>query len=111
MSYPCDTSTQINNALTLSDNYSSSSAPNINFNSSCGRYNPSANVIKIFTNNTDALTINGSQQLSGNGTGLTNLNYNAILNTPTLFSGSYNDLSNKPTLFSGYYNDLFNKPP
>ena len=83
MSYPNDTSTQINNALTTSDNYSSSSAPNINFNSTCGIYNPSANVIEIFTNNTDALTINGNQQLLGNGTGLTNLNYNAILNAPT----------------------------
>jgi len=34
----------------------------------------------------------------------------AILNKPTLFSGSYTDLTNKPTLFSGSYTDLTNKP-
>jgi hypothetical protein len=88
-------------------------------------YNDSDNVIKIFTNNVDALIINANQQLSGNGTGLTNLNYNAISNKPTnfqtdwnttvsnkpsLFSGAYNDLSGKPSLFSGVYTDLSSKP-
>jgi hypothetical protein len=61
------------------------------------------------------------------------IDYNYIVNTPTLFSGSYNDLSdtpdlsiyqltssafsgsyldltNTPTLFSGSYTDLTNKP-
>ena len=31
------------------------------------------NVIKIFTNNTDALTIDASQNISGNGSGLINI--------------------------------------
>ena len=48
--------------------------------------------------------------LTGNPTGPTNLNYNAISNKPSLFSGSYNDLSGKPSLFSGAYNDLYGKP-
>jgi hypothetical protein len=34
----------------------------------------------------------------------------AILNKPTLFSGSYTDLSNKPSLFSGAYADLSGRP-
>ena len=78
MSFITDTSTQLNNALTPSDTFSTSATPNINFNSSSGIYNPSANVIKIFTNNTDALTIDANQYLTGNATGLTNLIYNAI---------------------------------
>ena len=85
MSFPSDTSTQLNNPLSISDNYTSATTPNINFNATSGIYNPSANVIKIYTNNIDALTINASQQLSGNGTGLTNLNYSAITNLPIFF--------------------------
>ena len=48
-----DTSTQLNNDLYADDNYSST----INFNATSGISNPSANVIKIFTNDIDALTI------------------------------------------------------
>ena len=111
MSYPTDTSTQLNNVLTISDNYSSSTTPNINFNSSSGIYNPSDNVVKIFTNNIDALTIDASQYLTGNGTGLTNLNYGAISNKPTNFQTDWNTtVSNRPSLFSGSYNDLSSKP-
>ncbi len=68
-----NTSTQLNNELYTYDNYSST----INFNATSGIYNPSANVIKIFTNDNDALTIDENQFLTGNATGLTNLNYNA----------------------------------
>ena len=75
-----DTSTQLNNDLYADDNYSST----INFNATSGISNPSANVIKIFTNNIDALTIDENQFLTGNATGLTNLNYNAITNKPDL---------------------------
>ena len=45
MSFVADTSTQLNNALTPSDTFSTSTTPNINFNASSGIYNPSANVI------------------------------------------------------------------
>ena len=42
MSYPTDTSVQLNNALSISDNYLSKTTPNIYFNSiSCVVYNPS----------------------------------------------------------------------
>lgn len=57
----------------------------------------------------------GLTGIGGNGTQV-NSDWNAtsgvaaILNKPTLFSGSYTDLSNKPTLFSGSYTDLTNKP-
>ena len=112
MSFPSDTSTQLNNALSISDNYTSATTPNINFNATSGIYNPSANVIKIFTNNTDALTINASQQLSGNGTGLTNLNYSAISNLPTNFQTDWNTtIINKPSNFQSDWNTtIINKP-
>ena len=112
MSFPSDTSTQLNNALSISDNYTSATTPNINFNSSSGIYNPLANVIKIYTNNIDALTIDASQQLSGNGTGLTNLNYSAITNLPTNFQTDWNTtVSNKPTNFQTDWNTtVLNKP-
>jgi hypothetical protein len=64
--------------------YTTKVKPTIKLNSNSGIYNPSNNVIKIFTNNNDALTIDENQQLSGNATGLTNLNYNAITNAPDL---------------------------
>ena len=78
MSFIPDTSIQLDNVLTPYDTFSTSTTPNINFNASSGIYNPSANVIKIFTNNTDALTLDANQCLTGNATGLTNLNYNDI---------------------------------
>ena len=99
MSFIQDTSTQINNSLTPSDIFTSSTTPNISVGFTSGIYNPSANLIKIFTNNIDALTIDGNQYLYGNATGLTNLNYNAISNKPSLFSGVYSDLTGKPSLF------------
>ena len=112
MSFPSDTSTQLNNALSISDNYTSATTPNINFNATSGIYNPSANVIKIYTNNIDALTINASQQLSGNGTGLTNLNYSAISNLPTNFQTDWNTtISNKPTNFQTDWNTTVSNKP
>ena len=67
--------------------YSTQAKPTIPLNTACGIYNPSNNIIKIFTNNTDALTINSNQEISGNGSGLSNLNYNNINNAPNL--GNY----------------------
>jgi hypothetical protein len=94
-----DTSTQLNNDLYADDNYSST----INFNATSGIYNPSANVIKIFTNNIDALTIDENQFLTGNATGLTNLNYNAITNKPDLTIYATNtNLNNLSTTVSGH---------
>ena len=55
-----DTSTQLNNDLYADDNYSST----INFNATSGISNPSANVIKIFTNNIDASTIDEKRRFS-----------------------------------------------
>jgi hypothetical protein len=54
--------------------------------------------LKTFTDN---LTVDGiitGDSFIGDGSLLTDLNYNNISNTPTLFSGDYNDLSNKPDL-------------
>ena len=54
--------------------YTTKTKPNISLNTASGIYNPSNNIVKIFTNNTDALTINESQQLIGSGSGSFNLN-------------------------------------
>ena len=40
----------------------------------------------------------------------TGLDYSALTNKPTLFSGSYTDLTNKPTLFNGTWTSLTGKP-
>ena len=75
MQFISDASAQTGGSLlSYSTFYSTKTKPSIKLNSNSGIYNDSDNVIKIFTNNTDALIINASQQLSGNGTGLTNLN-------------------------------------
>ena len=80
-----DTSTQLTTLITTSTPfYTSQTIPTINFNNSSGIYNPSANTVKIFTNNTDALTIDSNQCLYGNGTGITHLQYTHIDNTSNL---------------------------
>jgi len=45
-----------------------------------------------------------------NGLSWTQISYNDLADTPSLFSGSYNDLSDLPSLFSGAYADLTGKP-
>lgn len=56
------------------------------------------------------------QELNGRLTtveGATNtgpIDYNDLINKPTLFSGSYEDLTDTPVLFSGSFNDLSGKP-
>jgi len=42
--------------------------------------------------------------------GSSTIDWNDIVNKPTLFTASYNDLTDKPSLFSGSYNDLTDKP-
>ena len=85
MEFINDVSAQTGSSL-LSYNtfYTTKVKPTIKLNSNSGIYNPSNNVIKIFTNNNDALTIDENQFLTGNAIGLTNLNYNAITNKPDL---------------------------
>ena len=98
-----DTSTQLTTLITTSTPfYTSQTIPTINFNNSSGIYNPSQNIIKIFTNNTDALTIDSNQCLYGNATGLSHLQYANIDGKPSYFSADYNStVINTPNL-SGF---------
>ena len=101
MSYPTDTSVQLNyTTVTILPTFSSVTTPSILFNDgTSGIYNPSNNVIKMFTNNIDALTIDSNQCLYGNGTGLTNIGYNNVINKPTNFQTDWlTTVSNRPDL-------------
>ncbi len=52
-----------------------------------------------------------SQNITGNGSGLTNINYSNVTNKTTNFQTDWNTTdSNRPTLFSGAYIDLSGKP-
>ena len=68
-----DTSTQLTNTSVLYlPSYSSASNPSILFNDgTSGIYNATANSIIFYTSGTTALTIDSSQCLYGNATGLT----------------------------------------
>ena len=103
MNFISDTSAQTNGStLSYTTYYTTKAKPSIKLNLNSGIYNPSNNIIKIFTNNNDALTIDENQQLSGNATGLTNLNYNAITNKPDLTIYATNtNLNNLSTTVSG----------
>ena len=55
-SFIADTSTQLDNSTltsTFSTTHTTNTVPGINFNITSGIYNPSANTIIIFTNNTE----------------------------------------------------------
>ena len=87
----------------LSAKYSTLSLPSMKFSTKSGIYNSADNVIKIFTNNVDALTIDANQKVICNGSLITNLDWNNItLNKPSFASvatsGSYYDLSGTPNL-------------
>ena len=82
MSFSNDTSAQLNNTITQTTTFTTNTTPDINFNGTSGIYNPSSNTIKIFTNSTDALTIDSNQCLYGNATGLTHIQYTNIDNKP-----------------------------
>ena len=91
-----DTSTQGTGSLsTYSKSYSTRDYPFIRLYTKSGVYNPSDNVIKFFTNNLDALTIDASQRVICNGSLITNLEWNNINNKPSFFDGSYNVLTNR----------------
>ena len=112
MQFNNDSSTQTGTTLSTTTKYSTKTIPDIEFNSTSGIYNPSLNTLTFFTNNTDALTISSSQVISGNGSGLTLINYNNLTNKPTNFQCDYNStLINKPTNFQSDYNStVINKP-
>ena len=99
MSFPYDNSTQLGNIQSLITTYSTNTTPDISFNGTSGIYNPSANNIRLFTNNIDALTIDSNQCLYGNATGLTHLQYSNIDNKPSYFRADYNStVINTPNL-------------
>ncbi len=83
----------------ISFSYNTISTPEVNFNGTSGIYNPLNNVIKTFTNNIDALTIDSNQCLYGNGTGLANIGYNNVINKLNNFPSDWlTTVSNRPDL-------------
>ena len=93
MQFIQDNSIQNSTLSSYGLSYSTKAKPTLKLNSNSGIYNPSDNVFKIFTNNIDALTIDANQILTGNGSGLTNVNYDAITNKPDL-STTYSSILN-----------------
>ena len=94
-----DTSEQSTATISSNPRYTTIASPNTSFNGTTGIYNPSLDTIKIFTNNTDAFTIDNNQCIFGNGTGLTNIGYSNVINKPTYFQSDWNNtISNKPDL-------------
>jgi hypothetical protein len=102
MNFPNDNSVQTGiNYVSYTPTDANVNNPNILFNDlKSGIYNPSQNTIKLFTNNTDAFTIDSNQCLYGNATGLTNLGYVNLINKPTNFQSDWTStVINKPTNF------------
>jgi hypothetical protein len=114
MEYPTDSSTQLDYAtLSMLPTFSSVTNPSILFNDgTSGIYNNTTNSIIVFTSSTTALTIDTNQCLYGNGTGLTNIGYNNVINKPTNFQSDWNStIINKPTNFqSDWDSTIINKP-
>ena len=101
MSITNDASTQLSNTITQTTTFTTNTTPEFNFNGTSGIYNPTAKTVKIFTNNTDALTIDSNQCLYGNVTRLTHLQYTNIHNKPTNFQSDWNStIINKPIIFN-----------
>ncbi len=114
MSYPTDTSIQIDYAsLSITPSYSTITNPSNLFNDgTSGIYNNAANSIILYTSSTTALTIDSSQCLYGNGTGLSNIGYINVIGKPTNFQSDWNStIINKPTNFQSDWNStIINKP-
>ena len=113
MNFPNDNSVQTGiNSVSYTPTYANVNNPNILFNDlKSGIYNPSLNTIKLFTNNTDALTIDSNQRLNGNGNGLTNILYSNVINKPTNFQSDWDTtVINKPSKFPSTWGTLANKP-
>ena len=106
MSFINDDSAQLGiNSVTYNPTYSSVSDPNITFNDlTSGIYNPSDNTIVLYTASTPALTIDSSQILTGNGGGLTNLQYSNVNGKPATFPADYNNIINKPSIITTSFN-------
>ena len=101
MSFPTDTSTQLNyTTVSYLPTYSSITNPSILFNDgTSGIYNSTANSIIIYTSSTTALTIDTNQCLYGKATGLTHLQYTNIDGKPSYFPADYNStVINTPNL-------------
>ena len=114
MSFPTDTSTQLNyTTVSYLPSYSSITNPSILFNDgTSGIYNSTANSIIIYTSSTTALTIDSNQCLYGNATGLTHLQYTNIDGKPTNFQSDWNStIINKPTNFQSDYNSTVINTP
>ena len=94
-----DTSTQQTNSITTSSGFTTKSKPNITFSPTTGIYYPSADNFRIYTNNTDALTIDNSGILYGNGTGITNVSYTNLTNKPSTFPSDFTTMTNKPSYY------------
>jgi len=105
-----DTSIQLTGNSTNAITYNTKDNPNIAFHSRAGIYNSADNVIKIFTNNSDALTINSSGQVICNGTLITDISWDNIAGKPFYFAASWNLLDFKPSVFPTNWDNVASKP-
>ncbi len=105
-----DTSAQDSGGFTFIKNYYTKDYPNISFYSRAGIYNSADNIIKIFTNNIDALTIDNNQKVICNGSLITNLDWNKIDGKPTNFPTSWDNVSGKPSIFPTNWDNVASKP-
>ena len=97
--FTADASTQGTGGFTNTKTYNTKDNPNMRLFSKSGIYNSADNTIKFFTNNTDALTINSSQQVICDGSLITNIAWGNINGKPSFFDGTWTSLSGKPTNF------------
>ena len=101
MSFPSDTSTQLNYTTTsYLPTYSPITNPSILFNDgTSGIYNSTANSIIMYTSSTTAFTIETNQCLYGYAAGLTHLQYTNLDGKPSYFPADYNStVINTPNL-------------
>ena len=105
-----DTSIQLTGNSTNAITYNTKDNPNLAFHSRAGIYNSADNVIKIFTNNADALTINSSGQVICNGSLITDISWTNIAGKPMYFAASWNLLDFKPSIFPTNWANVDGKP-
>jgi len=105
-----DTSIQLTGNATNAITYNTKDNPNIAFHSFAGIYNSGNNVIKIFTNNIDALTIDNNQKVICNGSLITNLDWNKIDGKPTNFQTTWSLVDSKPSIFPTNWANVDGKP-
>ncbi len=84
MSHPTDIFVQFDYAsLSILPTYSSVTNPILFKDGTRGIYNNTTKSIILFTSSTTSLTIDTNQCLYGNGTGLTNIEYNNVVGKRT----------------------------